>query len=76
MKPNDDVKQKKQIMKKLILILLTAVAFSCGDGSRSSKKEDNDMNDNTEVVKPDTVVSGDMESDTTSIDQQRNDSIQ
>jgi hypothetical protein len=64
-------------MKKLILILLAAVAFSCGDGNRSSEREGDDLNDdnNTETVEPDTVTSGDMESDTTSIDEVENDSI-
>ena len=57
-------------MKKLILVLLAAVAFSCGDGNnRSSEREDgnNDM-DNRETVEPDTtqntLESDEMESDT------------
>ena len=59
-------------MKKLILVLLAAVAFSCGDGSnRSSERDDgyNDM-DNRETVEPDTsdsnLESDEMESDTSS----------
>ena len=67
-------------MKKLILVLLAAVAFSCGDGSnRSSEREDgyNDR-DNRETVEPDTtentLESDEMESDTSSTwDQDRDD---
>lgn len=63
-------------MKKLILVLLAAVAFSCGDGSnRSSERDDgyNDM-DNRETVEPDTLESDEMESDTSSTwDQERDD---
>lgn len=68
-------------MKKLILILLAATAFSCGDGSRSSERNDMDNNDNTEIAEPadstdsdaddgtkDSRIEGDKEShpDTTS----------
>jgi hypothetical protein len=39
-------------MKKLIMIVLAATAFSCGDGNRSSERDDMDDNDNTEVAEP------------------------
>jgi hypothetical protein len=42
-------------MKKLIMIVLAATAFSCGDGNRSSERNDMDENDNTEQAAPDTT---------------------
>jgi hypothetical protein len=42
-------------MKKLIIIVLAATAFSCGDGNRSSERNDMDENDNTEQAAPDTT---------------------
>ena len=57
-------------MKKLIVILFAAVAFSCGDRSnQASEADDNNLNnDNTEVVEPsdstsmsDTTSTGDMD---------------
>jgi hypothetical protein len=68
-------------MKKLILILLAAVAFSCGDGTnRSSERDDNMDNDqnNRELVEPDTTGMTDDRNDTTSMDQNnlQGDSIQ
>ena len=55
-------------MKKLIMILFAAAAFSCGDGSnRSSGANDGDLDgtggDNTEMAEPDSTT---MQSDTTS----------
>lgn len=56
-------------MKKLILILLAAVAFSCGDGSNRSSEREDDMNNNDlnnrELIEPDTTGMTD-DSDTTS----------
>ncbi len=62
-------------MKKLILVLLAAVAFSCGDGSNRSSERDNDYNDmDRETVEPDTTSNDQMESDTSSTwDQDRDD---
>jgi hypothetical protein len=42
-------------MKKLIIILLAATAFSCGDGNRSSERNDMDDNDSTAQGAPDTT---------------------
>jgi hypothetical protein len=42
-------------MKKLIMIFFALVAFSCGDGNRSSERDDNTDNDNTEMAEPDTT---------------------
>lgn len=42
-------------MKKLIMIVLAATAFSCGDGNRSSERNDMDENDSTEQAAPDTT---------------------
>jgi hypothetical protein len=43
-------------MKKLIMILLAATAFSCGDGNRSSERKDMDgNNESTEQAAPDTT---------------------
>ncbi len=60
-------------MKKLIFIVLAAIAFSCGDGSnRSSERESDDMNNNDlnnrELVEPDTTGM----TDTTSMDMNDN----
>lgn len=65
-------------MKKTILVLLAAIAFSCGDGSnRSSERDDGfDDMDNTETLEPDTTFdeSDQMRSDTSSTwDQDRDD---
>ena len=53
-------------MKKLIMILLAAVAFSCGDGNRSSERNDDAYGDDTEVAEP--ADSANVESDTTTTD--------
>jgi hypothetical protein len=50
----------KEKMKKLIMILFAAVAFSCGDGNRSSEGNDMNNTENTEAAEPDTT---DMDSD-------------
>ena len=54
-------------MKKLIMILFAAVAFSCGDGNRTSGANDGELDgtggDNTEMAEPDSTT---MRSDTTS----------
>lgn len=53
-------------MKKLILIFLAAIAFSCGDGNnRSSESRENETEDNysREPMESDTT---DMRTDTTS----------
>jgi hypothetical protein len=42
-------------MKKLVLVLMTAAAFSCGDGNRSSERNDMNDADNTEQAEPDTT---------------------
>lgn len=45
-------------MKKLILIAIAAVAFSCGDGTnKSSEREDEgtDVNNREELIEPDTT---------------------
>jgi hypothetical protein len=42
-------------MKNLIMIVLAAIAFSCGDANRSSERNDMDENDNTEQAAPDTT---------------------
>lgn len=47
------------------MILFAAVAFSCGDGNRSSEVNDDEIEDNnTEMVEPADTVST-MDSDTT-----------
>jgi hypothetical protein len=59
-------------MKKLIMILVAAAAFSCGDGNRTSGANDGDLDgtggDNTEMSEPDSTS---VESDTTSTDMNR-----
>lgn len=65
-------------MKKLILILLAAVAFSCGDGNRSSERAEDDMNNdlnNRELVEPDTTGMTD-DNDTTSTWDRDRDNLQ
>lgn len=65
-------------MKKLILILLAAVGFSCGDGNRSSERAEDDMNNdlnNRELVEPDTTGMTD-DSDTTSTWDRDRDNLQ
>ncbi len=60
-----NVKLKLTKMKKLILIFLAAIAFSCGDGNnRSSESRDNETEDNysREPMESDTT---DMRTDTT-----------
>lgn len=42
-------------MKKLVMILFAATAFSCGDGNRSSERDNDLDNDNTELAEPDTT---------------------
>ena len=42
-------------MKKLIFILMAAVAFSCGDGSNRSSEREDDAKDNTEMAEPDST---------------------
>jgi hypothetical protein len=57
-------------MKKVILIFLAAIAFSCGDGSnRSSESRDAETEDNysDDALESDTTQ---MEMDTTSMDRQ------
>lgn len=57
-------------MKKVILIFLAAIAFSCGDGSnRSSESRDVETEDNysDDALESDTTQ---MEMDTTSMDRQ------
>ncbi|HEX8038056.1 MAG TPA: hypothetical protein VF490_02850 [Chryseosolibacter sp.] len=59
-------------MKKLILIFLAAIAFSCGDGNnRSSESRENETEDNysREPMESDTT---DMRTDTTSQDMDHN----
>lgn len=51
-------------MKKLIMILVAAAAFSCGDGNRSSERNDDAYDkDNTEALEADSTT---VDSDTTS----------
>jgi hypothetical protein len=62
-------------MKKLILILLAATAFSCGDGSNRSSERgdelDNDVNDR-ELIEPDTTgMNGDSRDTTSTWDRDR-----
>lgn len=60
------MKLKLTKMKKLILIFLAAIAFSCGDGNnRSSESRENETEDNysREPLESDTT---DMRTDTTS----------
>lgn len=47
-------------MKKLIMVLMAAAAFSCGDGNRSSDRGDDMNDDNTEQA---------VEADTTNTDE-------
>jgi hypothetical protein len=59
------VKLKLKKMKKVILIFLAAIAFSCGDGSnRSSESRDAETEDNysDDALEADTT---EMEMDTT-----------
>lgn len=56
-------------MKKLIMILLAAAAFSCTDNRSSERNDDAYDNDNTEAVEP--ADSTTVESDTTSTDMDR-----
>lgn len=52
-------------MKKLIFILATILAFSCGDNKRSSERTDTgEGTENNEALDPDTT---NIESDTTSV---------
>jgi hypothetical protein len=51
-------------MKKLIMTLLTATAFSCGDGNRSSERNDMDDNDNTEIAEPADTTDSDADDGT------------
>jgi hypothetical protein len=66
--------KNEENMKKLIMMVLAATAFSCGDGNRSSERNDMDDNDNTEIAEPadstdsddgakDSRIEGDGESD-------------
>jgi hypothetical protein len=50
-------------MKKLIFIMMAAVAFSCGDGNKSSERED-DGTEGTELAQPDTTGNA-IQSDST-----------
>lgn len=42
-------------MKNLIMILFAAVALSCGDGNRSSERNKDLDDNNTEMAEPDTA---------------------
>jgi hypothetical protein len=61
-----DVKLKLKKMKKVILIFLAAIAFSCGDGSnrssQSGTESETEDNYSREPMESDTT---DMQSDTT-----------
>jgi len=61
------VKLKLKKMKKVILIFLAAIAFSCGDGSNRSSQSGNESqtedNYSGDAMESDTT---DMQSDTTS----------
>lgn len=61
------VKLKLKKMKKLILIFLAAIAFSCGDGSNRSSESESDIqtedNYSNDALESDTTQ---MEMDTTS----------
>jgi hypothetical protein len=58
-------------MKKLIFIVLAAVAFSCGDGSNRSSERDDDAKENTELAEPDTT-SDKIQNDSTMNDDMNN----
>ena len=61
------VQLKPKEMKKVILILLAAVAFSCGDGSnRSSEAGSETQSEDTYSREPMEADTTDMQMDTTS----------
>jgi hypothetical protein len=63
-------------MKKILLIALAAVAFSCGDKNNRASEgaDDSDNTDNTELAEPDTTGGG-LDSDTTSSEYRNNDAV-
>jgi hypothetical protein len=58
-------------MKKLIFILMAAVAFSCGGGSNRSSEREDDSKENTELAEPDTT-SDKIQNDSTMNDDMNN----
>ena len=69
------LKLKLKKMKKLILIVLAAVAFSCGDGSNRSSERGDDMDNNDlnnrELIEPDTTGMTDDRDTTSTWDRDR-----